>query len=147
VRLTSSSVGAIGLTVLASAYWLIPLFKGTNQEGRELSGIGAFDLAAFRTVPDQHLGLLANVLGLYGFWAEGVQRFPSMKEFVPFWPAILIGLLALGGIGVWANLARPDIAFEGARPWVLALLATGGVDVLLDMGHADPHIKPMVQWL
>jgi hypothetical protein len=146
-RLAASAVGAAALTICANAYWLIPLLTGSNQQGHEVAGFTEADLAVFRTVPDSVLGLLPNVLGLYGFWAENVFRFPSMKEFVPFWPLILLALLSLAAVGVAANMWRPGVAFAGARTWILALLAAGAVAVLLDMGIAEPHVRPLVQWL
>jgi hypothetical protein len=147
LRLGLSSVASAGVAILASSYWLIPLVRGSNQQGRQVAGFGLSDLMAFRTVPDGHLGLLPNVLGLYGFWAENVNRFPSMKEFVRLWPLILLILLGLGAIGAVVNLVRHVPDFVGARPWILALCAAGSAAVLLEMGVADPHIRPLVQWL
>ena len=147
LRLSSYAAVAAGLTLLASAYWLIPLARGTNQQGQFLSGFGAIDLGVFRTVPDARLGLIPNVLGLYGFWAENVSRFPSMKDFAPLWPLVLVSLLALAGVGVVANLWHPDEAFSDARPWILALLVAGGIAAVLDLGFAEPHIRPLIQWL
>src|SRR6202022_4385789 len=60
---------------------------------------------------------------------------------------VLAGLLVLAGAGVVANLRRPDVAFGGARPWIVALLVAGGVAVILDLGFAEPHVRPLIQWL
>jgi len=147
VRLGGWGVAAGGLTALGSAYWLVPLVKGTSQQAQQLSGFSAVDLGVFQTVPDARLGLIPNVLGLYGFWAENVFRFPPMKDFVPAWPFVLVVLLALAAVGAAANLYRPDIGFPGARPWIVAMLAAGVIAAVLDMGVAEPLLKPLVQWL
>lgn len=147
VRLAAAGLGASGLTVFASAYWLIPLLAGTNPQGREVAGFSGIDLQVFRTVPDSTFGLIPNVLGLYGFWAENVSRFPSMKEFVPFWPLVLGALLTLAVVGVVASLWRPDVNFDGARPWVATLVAAGALAVMLDLGVSEQHIAPLIQWL
>jgi hypothetical protein len=88
---------ALGITIGASAYWLIPLLAGANSEGR-IGSVGAADLAVYSASADPNLRLVPNLLGLYGFWAEDTGRFDSMKAFVPLWPAILIALLLLGAL-------------------------------------------------
>ena len=106
--LSFALVLTIALTLAVSSYWVIPVLLGRGLEGTLISGIGAGDLAAYAAVPDQHLGLLTNLLGLYGFWAEDAGRFESMKGFVPLWPMILGALLMVAAIGApWAFRHRP----------------------------------------
>jgi hypothetical protein len=131
-------------TLAASAYWLIPLLRGTGSEGARLARIGLGDVNAFAVIPDERLGLLPNLLGLYGFWAESAGRFDSMKLFVPVWPAILSALLILCGIGAFATLRRRDHLLA---PWVAGLLAAAVVALLLEMGVSHPLTAGLVTWL
>jgi hypothetical protein len=127
-----------------SAYWIIPLLRGRGSEGTRLAGIGTGDLYAFAAVPDRHLGLMPNLLGLYGFWAEGTGRFNSMKVFAPGWPVILGLLLILCGIGAIAGLRDRS---QNLAPWVAGLLITAVLALILEMGVSHPVTAPLVQWL
>jgi hypothetical protein len=135
---------AAAATLIASSYWLVPLLVGHGPTATAISRIGHGDLAAFAVVPDKHLGLLPNVLGLYGFWAENTGRFASMKEFVPFWPLILAGLLGVCGIGAVATLTRGD---KTLKPWVVGLLVAAAVAVALEVGVSHPLTRGLVTWL
>jgi hypothetical protein len=146
LRLGLSVLAAFGIAVLASLYWLIPLVLGINDQGKTLQAIGPGDLAAFRVVPDAHLGLVPNLLGLYGFWAEDVGRFASMKQFVPWWPIALAGLLVLAALGGATSLAGPKEMSQD-RAWVSGLLLAAFVAVVLEVGVADPHVARFIQWL
>jgi hypothetical protein len=101
-------------------------------------------VAAFAAVPDQHLGLLPNLLGLYGFWAENAGRFTSMKSFVPAWPAILSVLLILCGIGALTAFRRRDELFA---PWAAGLVAAAVVALILEIGVSHPSTAWLVRWL
>jgi hypothetical protein len=138
----------LGATVVASSYWLIPLLTGSSSEGRAIANVGTADLAAFGASSDPDLGLIPNLLGLYGFWAEETGRFTSMKAFVPLWPVILLGLLALATLGAKAVIQRRlEVDFGGGRPWVFALLVAGAIALILEMGVATPVTEPIVRFL
>jgi hypothetical protein len=150
---------ASGATLIASSYWLIALVAGTTSEGRAIGSVGQADLVTYSALADAHLGLIPNLLGLYGFWAEDTRRFTSMKAFAPFWPVILLLLLALLALGATAVLKRAPtlpsprgggrflLEFEGGRPWVLALLGAGAIALVLEMGVANPVTEPLVRFL
>src|SRR5205823_2023360 len=113
----------VGVTAIASAYWLIPLFSGTSSEGQTIARTGAADLVVYSASADPQFGLIPNLLGLYGFWAEDTGRFTSMKAFVPLWLVVLLVLILLGAFGVWAVIERrSEVEFPGARQWMFALL-------------------------
>jgi len=138
----------LGTTAVASSYWLIPLLSGANSEGQTVRSIGTADLAAYSASADPDFGLIPNLLGLYGFWAEDTERFTSMKAFVPLWPVILFALLLLGALGVKAVIQRrPEVDFARGRPWTWALLGAGAIAVILEMGVANPVTEPLVRWL
>jgi hypothetical protein len=143
---------ALFLTVLVasltSVYWLVPLVTGSGVQGNTIARVSEVDVTEFHTVADPHLGIVPNLLGLYGFWGEATYRFTSMKYFAPLWPAALVGLLLLATVGASAVIsARLRMAFDGARPWVSGLVLAGVVGLILDVGVADPHVAPLIHWL
>ncbi len=147
-RLCKSLIVSGGLAVGLSAYWVIPLLRGIGAQARTVQSIGEGDLSAFAAVSDPNVGLLPNVLGLYGFWAEETGRFVSMKQFVPEWPALLLAFLGLSVIGA-AVAWRADTSISGAshRAWVLGLIMASIVAGVLEVGISDPHTAPLVRWL
>jgi len=144
---------ALAITIVASSYWLIPLLSGSNSEGQAVMNVGPADLAAYSASADPNLGLVPNLLGLYGFWAEDTGRFTSMKEFVPLWPVVLLILIALATLGAKAaiqkapTLASPRGGGTFLRLWVLALLGAGAITLILEMGVANPVTEPIVRLL
>ena len=143
-QLAPGVLTAAGATVLLSAYWIIPTLAGLGHEGTVISGTGPGELSAYAVVPDQHLGLLPNLLGLYGFWAENSGRFTSMKDFVPVWPVILALLLLIGGIGAASAFRRRS---DRLAPWVAGLLIAAVIAVLLEMGVSHALTAGLVRWL
>jgi hypothetical protein len=133
-----------GLTLAASAYWLIPLLVGRGPQANVIAGIGSGDLAAYAAVPDQQLGLLPNLLGLYGFWAENAGRFTSMKAFVPAWPIVLALLLVVGAIGAISVFRKRR---DPLAPWVAGLLVAAVIAVILEAGVSHPLTAGLVRWL
>ena len=143
-RLAINVFVAAVVTLVASAYWVIPLVTGHGQEAATIADIGSADLRAFAAVPDQHLGLLPNLLGLYGFWAENAGRFNSMKDFVSLWPVALAVLLTVSAVGAIAAFRhRPD----QLAPWVAGLLVAAVIALILEMGVSHPLTTGVVTWL
>ena len=153
VRKRAARLGAHMLLVLvaalvASSYWLIPMLSGNGPESQTLARIGDADLSAFSTTADPSLGVLVNVLGLYGFWAEDTERFASMKDFVVAWPVILAVILVLVCAGVVGGWKRVDsVDSDHTRPWVAGMVVALVVAVVLGIGIADAHIAPLIHWL
>jgi hypothetical protein len=143
-RLAPALVFAVGVAAALTSYWTVPVLIGRGPEGARLAGFQVGDLRAFAVVPDEHLGLLPNLLGLYGFWAEATRRFTSMKDFVPFWPAVLAVLLVLCIAGAAAAFRhKPD----HMSAWVAALLIAAAIALVLEMGIANPTTSVVVGWL
>ena len=135
---------AVAVTVGASAYWIGPLLNGTGPTATVIAGVGSGDLAASGAVPDQRLGLLPNLLGLYGFWAEDAGRFTSMKAFVPLWPVILALLLLTAAVGAVDAFRHRRDQFA---PWVAGLLAAAAIALILEAGVSSPVTSGLVTWL
>ncbi len=139
---------ALLLALVASAYWVIPILAGSGDEARVIAATGQADVNAYSAVGDPVLGLVPNLLGLYGFWAEATGRFTSMKAFVPLWPIALGVLLVLGAAGAFAVLRpRPSVSFDWARPWIATLLIAATAGLVFEIGVSDPHIAPLTRWL
>jgi hypothetical protein len=135
------------IAVVASAYWVIPMIRGSGWEAQVLANISQGDLHAFRTVPDPNLGLLPNVIGLYGFWAEQVRRFPSLKGYVPGWPIVIAMILLLAIVGAVTTVIRGGSEIHLDRKWVLGLVLACIPATILYLGVADQHVTPLVRWL
>jgi hypothetical protein len=136
-------LAALAAVAIGTSYWLLPIMLGHGSQAAEIGGIGAGDLGAFAALPDERLGLVPNLLGLYGFWAEGTDRFTSMKHFVPLWPAILALLVTLSLAGVSYGL----MARNGLRRWVGGLSLMFSIALFLEMGVSNPASAGVVTWL
>ena len=142
LAIAAAVAGAVALAI--SAYWVVPLLEGVGAEGTQLAGIGQNAIIEFRTVPDPHLGLVPNLLGLYGFWAEDAGRFLSMKTYLPPWPAALATVLLVSGVGVATAIRRRQMSLA---PWVVGLVLAGLVALVLAMGASDPTTSRLTTWL
>jgi hypothetical protein len=137
-------VAAIALAGIASSYWILPLISGRGYEGEVIATTGSGQLAAYAAVSDRSFGLVPNLVGLYGFWAEGTERFTSMKEFVPFWPLVLVAILAIAAIGVAGALWGSD---RQLVPLVGGLVVAAAIGLVLEMGISQPVTTGIVRWL
>jgi hypothetical protein len=133
-----------GATTALSAYWLIPLALGNGLDATAIARTGAGDLNAYAAVPDRSLGLLPNLVGLYGFWAENTGRFTSMKDFVPMWPIVLVLVLAIAGVGAVRGLRHP---ITNQRAWVGGLVLATGVALFLEAGVSSSFTADVVKWI
>ncbi len=87
------------LTVALSAYIWLPYLAGS------LPVSVTNDLSLYQSTPDPHLGLLFNLLALYGFWRLGPG--PVLpKAVVAGWVPLTIAVLALAAIGAVTALVR-----------------------------------------
>lgn len=143
-RLAIALLVSAGATLVACAYWLIPILMGRGPEGTLIARTGAGDLNAYAAIPDPQLGLVPNLLGLYGFWAEGTGRFTSMKYFVPFWPDVLAVILMVCAVGAIVALRQRK---GQLAPWVVGLLLAATVALVLEMGVSQPFTSGLVRWL
>ena len=147
-RLGSRLLIAIGSFLVVGAYWILPFLLGTSLEARTLNQIGDADLRAFSTTTDDQLGLVANILGLHGFWAEQTHRYVPLKLFVPLWPLILLVLLAMCLVGAYAGVrAAKSSSPTGTRALVIGLGIAAALSLLLAMGVSESHTAALVGWM
>lgn len=120
---------------LTCAYLVLP-HMGTTLP----VNINQGSLAAFRTTADPRLGLIINVLGLYGFWRIGPG--PVLpKAYISGWPFFLVAILLVAAIGARSLLgSRKEQNSDDTPPRLVAtaLLVSGVLGVLLAMGDQGP---------
>ncbi|HZU19950.1 MAG TPA: polyprenol monophosphomannose synthase [Gaiellaceae bacterium] len=110
------------LTVVGSSYWLLAR-TGVTDLWRHVS---SSQLALYQTVSDHRWGILANVLGLYGYWNDA---FP-IKAYFAYWPVLALAFVALAAFGAGLLRRTPTTwAIAGAAVFgtVLALGTRGPV--------------------
>ena len=136
------------LFAVLQAYWIIPTLRGESVEAHTLSRITDADLAAFGSASDSHLGLLLNIVGLYGFWAERTDRYVSLKDFVPQWPLILAFMLLVCSIGIVVGVRAPGATGPNrVRALVIGLALAAAASTVLAIGISEPHTARLVRWI
>lgn len=94
-------VGTVTAYAATSLYIVLPHLATTLP-----TTVGTASLDTYRTAADPHLGLFANVAGLYGFWRLGPGPLLP-KDVITGWPLILVGLLLVVLVGAGSALRRP----------------------------------------
>jgi hypothetical protein len=93
-----------GLLLLLNSYWLVPAVL--NHQETQLSTFTPSHYEVFKTVNDERLGTVGNVLIMHGFWLEReswIERFLlAKKQGWQFWTSftLLILLVAVGVYGI-----------------------------------------------
>ncbi len=131
-KITKNLLGAVFFVFLTNIYiYTASRVGGIGQR------IGINNLIAYRTLPDPHLGLIANVVGLYGFWRLG----PALaKNLITGWPLVLFAILVVAGSGFYGAVrGRPLIP---GRTWTrrnsMFILLCGILGIFLAMGDQGP---------
>lgn len=137
-------VATAGLVFLvATSYWTIPYLLNSK-----ISIVQVFDqrhMEAFKTVSDQHIGTVGNIMALYGFWGEGqpwAQHFLWVKSFPIIWS--ITGLILLGLMVYGLYLVFID---RNLRKRAVALIVVGFLAVVFSCGIADGPFKSINLWL
>ena len=131
-KMAKNLLVAIGFVVLTNLYIVIDARAGGIDQR-----IGINNLIAYRTLSDPHLGLIANVVGLYGFWRLG----PALaKDLIAGWPLVLFAILVVAGSGFYGAIrGRPSIS---DRAWTrrnsIFILLCGILGIFLAMGDQGP---------
>lgn len=117
------------LTAALNSYWLVPALRGTGHMAQVIHSFTASDVRAFAT-GSRGWGVVGNVLGLQGFWADAKSVFLVPQDVFNWWrvPDILLWLVVLGGAIVgWRRARGFTVAFllVAAIGFVLAT-GTGG---------------------
>jgi hypothetical protein len=128
--------GGLGIagTILASAYWLVPLIAGKSSTAQAIASFNSGDQQAFATIGGDIINRIANVLQLQGFWAEGVHSYLLPQQVLPIWFLIVIGLWALVDVGLvhmWRQGQRFALILFAGAGTIAVILATTGLSNLL----------------
>jgi hypothetical protein len=130
------SLISFGLFILLETYGIVPFFLGRGPASyTTVRTFGRADFVAFSSSTDPHYGLLANLLGLHGYWAERLGRFPPVDGGARWWPVATAVLVVLALVGAWL---RPQ------RRW---LLVAGGIGILVSASTAIPAVLDAAVWL
>lgn len=127
-------LAGVGVWLLASSYWIIPLMLGKGTVAAQIAGISTHDQSAFATVGGGALGRIGNIVRLQGFWAEARGMYQLPQTHVHAWGLIglLVWALAIaGGVSLWRTRQRAVVAVLGVSGCIGALLAAGVLNVWL----------------
>ena len=118
---------SVAAFIALNAYIILPHLVTTLP-----TQVGQASLTLYQTSSDPHLGLYANVLGLYGFWRLGPG--PVLpKDVLSGWPLIGVAILLVVGLGAWSRIRRGP---EFTKPTSLAPETLEGTSVDRDRSAA-----------
>lgn len=130
------TLAALGMLAVLLSYGALSFFAGhAERTYQTVKQYTEADFAFFRSTPSPHYGLVVNLLGLYGYWAERLGRFPLAHEAAPWWPlttGLLVGaalagaylqrsrawLLPCGLLGLAVSASTATGAGRGAAVWL-----------------------------
>jgi hypothetical protein len=133
LRWTATSIGLLVLLLLPG---LVEFFAGASPgDYANVRHFTGADFAFFRSTRSPDFGLIANLIGLYGYWGERIGRFPLATGGHAWWPATTALLVTTALLG--ARLRRD-------RAW---LLVCGAVGLALSASTALPGGVSAAAWL
>jgi hypothetical protein len=133
LRWTATSIGLLVVLLLPG---IVLFFVGSAPgDYANVRHFTSADFAFFRSTRSPDFGLLANLIGLYGYWGERIGRFPLATGGHSWWPATTALLVATALLGGWL---RRD------RAW---LLICGAIGLGLSASTALPGGVGAASWL
>lgn len=137
---------ALGICLVASSYWLVPLLAGEGSTAAAINQFGASDVQAFATNGGNLLAQIGNVLRLQGFWAEGQNLFLLPQDRIVLWGTWALLVIVLAGIGgSYLLKQKRTAAFVLLSGAVVAIIvACGALAPLAEhlpllAGYREPH--------
>lgn|GEM_PF-4619807 len=125
------------------AYGIVTFFLGhSGPNYHTVARFGKADLLAFKAVASHRYGLWINLLSLYGYWGEALQRFPLLKSGFAWWPLTSLGLLVAAVVS--AAIDRDKLWLLGVG--LFSVLVAGstatnvGLNVFINIGRYFPLI-------
>ena len=137
----------LGLFVVMSSYWVVPLVLGKGSVAAQVAAIGASDQSAFATVGGGVLGKIGNIVRLQGFWVEARNMYDLPQAHVPAWRFISLivwALVVAGAISLWRSRRRAVVAVFALSALIGCLVALGALSGLaahssLFAGYREPE--------
>lgn len=129
----------VGVMLLASSYWLVPLLAGQGTTAQTIQSFGATDTTAFATAGGNLIGKAANIIRLQGFWAEDRGLFLLPQDYMPAWGVLICAmwvLIFIGARALWRSGNRFILLFFGLGAAAAAVLALGLPPL---PGYREPH--------
>jgi hypothetical protein len=123
---------ALGVFVVASSYWLVPLLLGQGPTALQIQHFDDVDRKAFATSGGNTIGAISNVVRLQGFWVETTGQFVLPAQTVGLWGLlglVFIGLTVIGLVWAWQKQRFVAVIF-GFSILAGIWLAVGGVSFL-----------------
>lgn len=126
-RLTGLLLVGLGIFVVLSCYWLVPLALGKGTTAQTIRQFDTSDSAAFATIGDNPIVKLGNVLKLQGFWADSRSLYLMPQEQLFGWGTLRLLIWVLAGWGIM-------IVWRGTRGVAAALLAIALLGCIFAVG-------------
>jgi hypothetical protein len=135
-------LAALGLFLVLSSYWLVPLAAGKGTIAESVQQFNAAHTAAFATTGDNLATKLFSVLRLQGFWAEPHYLYVLPQDRLPGWGTVRLlvwALVVTGAVVLWQRSRRLGATFA-ALGMVSALFAAGLFAAqLTHLGYREPQ--------
>ncbi|HSX08184.1 MAG TPA: 6-pyruvoyl-tetrahydropterin synthase-related protein [Candidatus Saccharimonadales bacterium] len=132
-----------GLAVVAllvvNSWWILPALFGHGATAQVVHGFTNNDFSAFAT-NGRGFGVVGNVLGLQGFWADSKNLFLVPQDVFVWWRVPIIGLWVIVAGGVIVGLRR----WRGVSA---AFLLVAAIVAVLAIGTAGTIVAPFNRWL
>lgn len=132
-------IGTILMFSLLSSNWLIPLLLKNGETSEAINGFTGDDFVAFSTNSGD-LGVIGNVLGGQGFWADAANLYLIPQDIYWWWWIPIVMLWILVGIGFyrgWRTMKGLSIAF----------VTMFAMAVVLAAGTSGSIFAPINEWL
>jgi hypothetical protein len=101
---SAAAAGLLGLLLLPGAVtFFLARSPGSYLSVREFTRA---DFEFFRSSSSSRYGLIANLLGLYGYWGERIGRFPLATGGASWWPITTTMIVATAALGAWLRRER-----------------------------------------
>ncbi|HSX31800.1 MAG TPA: hypothetical protein VLF43_00930, partial [Candidatus Saccharimonadales bacterium] len=141
----------IGMFVILSSYWLVPLILGRGQTATTIANFSTADTQAFMTTGSTVFSRIGHSLQLQGFWAERHSLYVLPQNRTVAWgltSVIIFGLVLVGIRRAW-NTQRSLTVWLCASSVVALVIASGlaaGVLAALPLGAGlrEPHKLIMI---
>ena len=135
-----ASVAVAGILL---AYPVASFFLDDNRGG--YSTVRQFtraDFTFFRSVSSDDVGLIPNLIGLYGYWGERVGRFPLANADAGWWPIAAAVVVAATLAGAWVRRERAWLLLCGVVGLAISASTAlpGGVDAATTLARHVPLV-------
>jgi hypothetical protein len=137
---TGASFAMLGLLL---SYGMVAFFASDEPGGYgSVTQFTRADFTFFRPVSSDDYGLVANLAGLYGYWGEGIGRFPLVNEGAAWWPVTSALIVAAALAGAWLQRPRAWLLLCGVAglAFSASTALAGGLDAAVWLADRIPLV-------